>query len=66
MNRDQIEGKWKQLQGEAKQHWGELTDDDMKEVEGNYDKLVGRIQEKYGKSREEAEREVDAWKSEGV
>ncbi len=66
MNRDQIEGQWKQLMGEAKRQWGKLTDDDLKQVDGDHDKLVGAIQEKYGKSREEAEREVEEWQGSGV
>ena len=61
MNRDQLQGQWKQIMGEAKRQWGKLTDDDLQQVEGDRDKLVGAIQEKYGKSKEEAEREVDAW-----
>ena len=61
MNRDQIEGTWKQIKGAVKSQWGELTDDDLQQVEGNRDKLVGKIQERYGKTREEAEREVDSW-----
>jgi uncharacterized protein YjbJ (UPF0337 family) len=28
MNWDQIEGKWKQFTGSARQRWGKLTDDD--------------------------------------
>jgi uncharacterized protein YjbJ (UPF0337 family) len=27
MNWDQIEGKWKQFTGSARQRWGKLTDD---------------------------------------
>jgi uncharacterized protein YjbJ (UPF0337 family) len=61
MNRDQIEGTWKQIKGAVKSQWGELTDDDLQQVDGNRDKLVGKIQERYGKTREEAEREVDSW-----
>ncbi len=61
MNRDILQGKWKQLKGAAKQKWGKLTDDDLDRVEGSRDELVGMIQERYGKSRDEAEREVDDW-----
>ncbi|MGX6646808.1 CsbD family protein [Maricaulaceae bacterium MS644] len=61
MNADQIKGKWKELQGEAKRHWGKLTDDDVQTAEGDRDKLVGKIQQRYGKSKEDAEREVSAW-----
>lgn len=63
MNWDQIEGKWTQLKGSAKDHWGKLTDDDLDRAEGNRDKLAGCVQEKYGVAREEAERQVDEWSS---
>lgn len=58
MNRDQFEGKWKQIRGQIKTKWGKLTDDDLDVIEGQRDELVGRVQELYGKSKEQAEREV--------
>lgn len=58
MNKDTLEGQWKQLAGKAKAAWGELTDDDLARVDGKREQLVGLIQEKYGRTREEAEREV--------
>src|SRR3546814_17494382 len=61
MNRDQIEGNWKQLKGKAQQQWGKLTDDDLDRIAGKQEELEGRIQERYGKTREAAKREVDAW-----
>lgn len=61
MNGAELKAKWKQLTGEAKRHWGKLTDDDLKVVEGDSDKLVGKIQERYGKDKDEAEREVNEW-----
>lgn len=59
MNRDQIEGKWRELKGEAKQQWGKLTDDDVMQLDGTKDKLVGIVQQRYGYAREQAAREVD-------
>ena len=59
MNKDVLKGKWKQLRGEAKKWWGELTDDDLDKIEGDREKLVGVIQERYGYAKDEAEREVD-------
>lgn len=59
MNRDILEGKWKQFRGEVKETWGELTDDEIDQISGKYDQLVGKLQEKYGYTREEAEDEVD-------
>ena len=61
MNWDQIEGKWKQFKGSARERWGKLTDDDFETVAGKKDNLVGRIQERYGLAKEEAEQQADAW-----
>lgn len=54
MNKDTFKGKWKQLTGELKNTWGDLTDDEIKKMEGDYDKTIGLIQEKYGIAKEEA------------
>ncbi len=62
MNRDQVEGNWKQLIGEIRQEWGKLTDDDIDYMEGSYEKMVGRIQERYGVAREDVERQVGDWR----
>ena len=62
MNKDTLEGNWKQLKGKAKERWGKLTDDQLDQAEGKRDQLVGQIQESYGKSKDEAERDVDEFK----
>ena len=61
MNWDQIEGKWKQFTGSAKERWGKLTDDDMETLTGKKDHLVGKIQERYGIARAEAEKQAEEW-----
>lgn len=61
MNSEQIEGKWDQIKGHAKNQWGKLTDDDLDQIEGKRDILVGKIKERYGKVKEEVEREVREW-----
>ena len=63
MNRDQIEGNWKQLKGKAQQQWGKLTDDDLDRIQGKQEELEGRIQERYDKSRDIAKKEVYDWLS---
>jgi uncharacterized protein YjbJ (UPF0337 family) len=63
MNRDEIEGKWKQLKGKAQAEWGKLTDSELNRTEGQRDRMVGLLQEKFGKTREQAEREFDSWAS---
>jgi uncharacterized protein YjbJ (UPF0337 family) len=58
MNSDILQGKWKQLKGQLKQTWGDLTDDEISKIGGHFDKLSGLLQERYGRSRDEAEREI--------
>jgi len=58
MNTDILKGKWKQLKGEARKKWGDLTDDDFDKIQGDGEKLIGILQEKYGYARDRAEREV--------
>lgn len=59
MNWDQVEGKWKQYKGHAKEKWGKLTDDDLDVMDGKRQQVVGKIQERYGISREAAEQQAD-------
>ena len=61
MNWDQIEGKWKQFTGSARERWGKLTDDDLETVAGKKENLVGRIQERYGLTKEEVEKQASEW-----
>ena len=55
MNSDQIKGKLKQLSGEMKRKWGQLTDDDLTQASGSLDILIGKIQERSGERREAIE-----------
>ncbi len=59
MNKDILQGQWKQIQGEAKSWWGKLTDDDLTRVAGKFETLTGVLQEKYGYTRQQAEAEID-------
>src|SRR5207253_5053104 len=43
MNWDQIEGKWKELAGGVKEHWGKITDDELTTIGGKRDRLAGVI-----------------------
>ena len=63
MNRDVLEGQWKQLKGKVKQQWGRLTDDELDTINGRYEELAGLIQERYGYSRDEAANELDMFLS---
>jgi uncharacterized protein YjbJ (UPF0337 family) len=59
MNRDWLEGNWKQFKGKVRERWGRLTDDDLDVIAGRRDQLVGRIQELYGTSKTEIERDLE-------
>ena len=63
MNKDTIEGNWKQLKGKVQQQWGKLTDDDFDVIAGRRTELAGRVQERYGVTRDEAEKQVKEWES---
>ena len=43
MNNDIFEGKWKQIRGQAKGWWAELTDDDLEKVGGKFEQLLGLL-----------------------
>jgi len=58
MNKDILEGNWKQIKGRIKARWGRLSDDDLEVVEGNFDLLSGKLQEAYGYSKDEADKEL--------
>lgn len=57
---DQVKGNWKQIKGQLKQEYGELTDNDLVFEEGKEDELVGRLQEKLGKTKAEVKDMIDS------
>ncbi len=61
MQRDILEGKWRQLRGQIREKWGKLTDDDLERAQGRWDRIVGLLQERYGYARQQAEAELDAF-----
>ena len=50
-NRDEVEGKFDQAKGKAKEVVGRATDDRDLEAEGNADRAGGNIKEGFGKAR---------------
>jgi uncharacterized protein YjbJ (UPF0337 family) len=57
MNKDVMQGKWREMKGKVKEQWGKLTDDDLDKIEGTSDQLLGLLQQRYGYAREKAEEE---------
>jgi uncharacterized protein YjbJ (UPF0337 family) len=51
MNRDELEGKAKELKGRVKQGVGDLTDDERLHDEGIEDEAEGEVQKGFGKAR---------------
>lgn len=58
-SREQIRGHWNEVKGRLKEHWGQLTDEDLRRAEGSADQLVGVVQQKTGATRNEIERFLD-------
>ena len=66
MNWDQIEGKWKEYKGRAKQQWGKLSDDQIDGTQGKREELSSCVQEVYSVSKEDAERQIADWQGKQV
>lgn len=58
MNKDTIEGNWKELKGKVKEQWGKLTDDRLDQIAGKREQLAGEIQQAYGVTRDEADKQI--------
>lgn len=59
MTTSQLEGNWSTLKGKLKQHYGQLTDDDLTFSQGKGEELLGRLQQKLGISREALDSTLD-------
>ncbi len=56
MNRDQLEGKGKQIKGKINDAVGSLRGDASQELKGKGQQLGGKLQEGMGKVKEEGKR----------
>jgi uncharacterized protein YjbJ (UPF0337 family) len=61
MNRDRIEGKWKQLSGFVRQQWGRLTADYAGVVAGKRAHRLGKIQSAQGTTTQADEKRLAEW-----
>jgi len=46
MDKLQIKGNWNIIKGKLKQHYGNLTDDDLRYDEGKEDELLGSLRKR--------------------
>lgn len=53
-----LEGRWRELRGQVKAWWGQLSDNDINLIQGSYQQLIGTLQKRYGYTRQEAESEI--------
>jgi len=51
MNRDEVEGKAKEIKGRVKQSVGDLTDDETLREEGVADEAEGEVQGGFGRAK---------------
>lgn len=58
MNRDRLEGNWKQFGGQLKELWGRLTLDPECVHAGRRDQIAGRVMERYGLSKDRSARQL--------
>ena len=61
MNKDILEGNWKELKGAVQTRWGKLTNDQLDIIDGSRKKLAGAIQKQYGYAADRVEREISEW-----
>ncbi len=58
--KQELKGDWNTIVGSIKAKYGQITDDELRQVEGNVDKLTGLIQRKSGQTREQVEAYVES------
>lgn len=61
MNKEQLESQWVQLRTFLRDKWGNLTEEDIRQINGRYDTLIAKLQQRYGYTREESEAELRNW-----
>ena len=61
VNQQTLKGNWNELAGQVRKKWGQVSDQELKEVSGDAQRLVGLIQRKTGESRERIESQIDQW-----
>lgn len=59
MNRDTIEGNWKQFTGKVKSQWGKLTGHPLEEIDGKRVEVSGKIQEVSGITKDAVEQQIE-------
>jgi len=59
MNRDQVEGKIKDVAGKAQRAFGDATDNTSQQIKGGAKQVEGKIQQGVGNAEEAADKADD-------
>ncbi|WP_405368367.1 MULTISPECIES: CsbD family protein [unclassified Nonlabens] len=59
MSDKELEGKWDQTKGKAKEEFGKLTNDKSTEAEGKTDQIKGKIEEGIGEAKRKIKNTFD-------
>lgn len=59
MDSDRIKGAGKELKGNVKEAFGEVTGDRSTELEGKGDQVAGKVQRKYGEAKDNVRDALD-------
>ena len=60
MNKEQTEGKLKELNGKFKETWAKLTDNDLLLYKSQRDQFVGKVMQIDGSVKKAAEKKIKA------
>jgi uncharacterized protein YjbJ (UPF0337 family) len=56
---DKGKGKWEEAKGKAKQAWGDMTDDEKKQVEGEAEEHKGKGRQTWGEAKDWVDDKTD-------
>jgi uncharacterized protein YjbJ (UPF0337 family) len=59
LNEETIKGKWKEIKGEIRTQWGNMTEDELEKSSGNINSIAGLIQQRYGAKKEEVQEKLN-------
>lgn len=59
MNQDVMQGKWKEIKGEIRKMWGNITGDELEQTKGDMTSISGLIQQRYGHKKDEVSEKLN-------
>lgn len=58
MDKNIIQGKWKEIKGDLRKMWGNITDDEWEQTKGDATAIAGVLQKRYGYAKDDAQHRV--------